>query len=158
MHRLSTLGSAIACAVALAGSASAAPQAATDKTGASGSASASTAPQATKAKAGGAMTLTGCLEAGSEANTFKLTHVADEAGAGTKTAEAMKPDWELIGAPASLKMSDHVGHKVTVTGTHASAAAAAKMEGQTGSGSKAKESMERHLKVTSLKHVAPTCP
>jgi len=155
MHRLSTTGSAIACAVALAASVSAAPQ--TSKPGESAGASASTAPQTTKAKSGGAMTLTGCLEAGSEANTFKLTHVADEAGAGAKTAEAMKPDWELVGAPASLKMSDHVGHKVTVTGTHASAAASAKMEGETGAG-KAKESMERHLKVTSLKHVAPTCP
>jgi len=153
MHRLSTVGSAIACAVALAASVSAPPQA----TPAKPDESASTAPQTTKAKSGGAMTLTGCLEAGSEANTFKLTHVADEAGAATKTAEAMKPDWELVGAPASLKMSDHVGHKVTVTGTHASAAAAAKMEGETGAG-KAKESMERHLKVTSLKHVAPTCP
>jgi hypothetical protein len=156
MHRLSTVGSAMACAVALAASVSAAPQAAKDKTGDPASAAASTAPQATKAK-GGAMTLTGCLEAGSDANTFKLTHVADHAGAGAKAAEAMKPDWELVGAPASLKMSDHVGHKVTVTGTHASAAAAAKMEGETGA-AKAKEGMERHLKVTSLKHVAPTCP
>ena len=153
MHRFSTVGSAIACAVALAASVSAAPQATEPKP----AESASTAPQ-TKAKSGGAMTLTGCLEAGSDANTFKLTHVADDAGAGAKTAEAMKPDWELVGAPASLKMSDHVGHKVTVTGTHASAAAAAKMEGETSAAGKAKEKMERHLKVTSLKHVAPTCP
>jgi hypothetical protein len=115
------------------------------------------ATQATKAHQGNAMTLTGCLEKGDEANTFKLTHVADEAGAATKTAEAMKPDWELIGAPASLKISEHVGHKVTVTGTKAGAGEASKMEGKTGA-SKAKESAERHLKVTDIKHVSPTCP
>jgi hypothetical protein len=113
--------------------------------------------QETKAHHATAMTLTGCLEKGDEANTFKLTHVADQAGAATKTAEAMKPDWELIGAPASLKISEHVGHKVTVTGTKAGGSEAAKMEGETGA-SKAEESAERHLKVTALKHVSPTCP
>jgi hypothetical protein len=112
-------------------------------------------PQATKAHH--TMTLTGCLEKGDEANTFKLTHVADEAGAATKTAEAMKPDWELIGAPASLKISEHVGHKVTVTGTKAGGGEAARMEGKTGA-AKAKESAERHLKVSDIKHVSPTCP
>src|SRR4029077_18027366 len=60
--------------------------------------------------------LTGCLEKGDEANTFKLTHVT---GGG---------DWELVGAPARLKMSEHVGHKVEVSGTSVSAAAAEKAE------------------------------
>src|SRR6476620_79576 len=137
MHRVLNVGSAAICVLCLAVFVEAAPQ---------------------KSKSGGTMTLTGCLEKGSEANTFKLTHVADEAGAATKTAEAMKPDWELIGAPASLKLTDHVGHKVTVTGTSASADAAAKTEGTTGTAGKAKESMERHLKVSALKHVAATCP
>src|SRR3954453_848583 len=139
MQRIAMLAATVVCAIALTVGLHAAPQA-----------------EATKGHDGKTKTMTGCLEKGDEANPFKLTHVADEAGAATKTAEAMKPDWELVGAPASLKMSDHVGHKVPVTGPHASAAAAAKMEGETGAG-KAKESMERHLKVTSLKHVAPTC-
>jgi hypothetical protein len=97
-------------------------------------------------KAGGAAkSLTGCLEKGDDANTFKLTHVGTGADA---------KDWELLGAPASLKMSDHVGHKVTVSGSTVSTAGAAKMEG-----TKPKEEAgEHHLKVTSLKHVAPTCP
>jgi len=111
----------------------------------------------TKAHHGKSMMLTGCLEKGDEASTFKLTHVADEAGAAAKAGEAMKPDWELIGAPASLKLSDHVGHKVIVTGTKAGAGEASAMEGKTGA-SKAKEATERHLKVTDIKHVAPTCP
>jgi hypothetical protein len=97
-----------------------------------------------------AKSLTGCLEKGDEANTFKLTHVA---GGG---------DWELVGAPASLKMTDHVGHKVEVSGTTVSAAAAEKLE-HSPAGKKEKQEMksekgEMHLKVTALKHVSPTCP
>lgn len=106
-------------------------------------------------KAGGAKSLTGCLEKGDEANTFKLTHVTGEG------------DWELIGAPATLKMSDHVGHKVEVSGTAVSAAAAEKAEHMAGEKKEAKthekkemkdEKGEHHLKVTALKHVSPTCP
>jgi hypothetical protein len=106
---------------------------------------------------GGPVTLTGCLEKGDDANTFKLTNTAENAGAATKAAEAVKADWELIGAPADLKLSEHVGHKVTVTGTKVGAGQAAKMEGETGA-AKAGEAMARHLKVTSIKHVAATCP
>jgi hypothetical protein len=101
-------------------------------------------------------TLTGCLEKGDEANTYKLTHVA---GGG---------DWELVDAPAALKISDHLGHKVEITGTSVSAAAAEKME-EKGTKEKAEtktkeakemkeEKGEHHLKVTALKHVSPTCP
>jgi hypothetical protein len=112
------------------------------------------ASQETK-KADEVVTVTGCLEKGDDANTFKLTHTADTAGAATKAAEAMKPDYELIGAPASLKLSEHVGHKVTVTGAKVGAEEAAKIEGKK---SATAEAMERHLKVTDIKHVAATCP
>jgi len=103
---------------------------------------------------GATKTLTGCLEKGDEANTYKLTHIA---GGG---------DWELVGAPASLKIADHVGHKVEVSGTAVSASSAEKMEHATEKKeSKAAEKKEMkgemgemHLKVTSLKHVSPTCP
>jgi hypothetical protein len=96
-----------------------------------------------------AKSLTGCLEKGDEANTYKLTHVE---GGG---------NWELLGAPASLKMADHVGHKVEVSGTAMSASSAMKMEhaGEKAKGTAMKEeNEEHHLKVTALKHVAPTCP
>ena len=105
--------------------------------------------KSTAHKASGAKSLTGCLEKGDEANTFKLTHVT---GGG---------DWELLGAPASLKMADHVGHKVEVSGTTMSASSAMKMEhgSEKGHGTAMKEEKEEHhLKVTGLKHVAPTCP
>ena len=113
------------------------------------------ASQETK-KADEVVTVTGCLEKGDEANTFKLSHTADTAGTATKAAEAVKPDYELIGAPASLKLSEHVGHKVTITGAKVSAEDAAKIEG--GGKSAAGQAMERHLKVTDIKHVAATCP
>jgi hypothetical protein len=116
------------------------------------------ASQEAESKAGGKITMTGCLEKGADANTFKLTNIAEGAGAAAKTAEAMKPDWELVDAPASLKLSEHVGHKVTVTGTKVGAGEAEKMKGETGTMAKAGEAMGRHLKVTSIKHVAATCP
>ena len=117
------------------------------------------ASAATKAThhAGAAKSLTGCLEKGDEANTFKLTHVASGG------------DWELVGAPAALKMSDHVGHKVEVSGTSVSAAAAEKAEHAHAMGAKKEtkaeekaekkdEKGEQHLKVAALKHISPTCP
>jgi len=133
MKRFLSLGMGLACAVLITGSI----QASQEK------------------KSGDAVTVTGCLEKGGDANTFKLTHTADDAGAATKAAEAMKPDYELIGAPASLKLSEHVGHKVTVTGTKTGAKEAAKIEGKS---TAAAEAMERHLKVSDIKHVAATCP
>jgi hypothetical protein len=101
----------------------------------------------------GGMSLTGCLQKGDEPNTFLLTNA-------TGPGSAAKIDrWELIGAPASLKMADHVGHKVQVTGHAVGAGAAAKMEGKkTTKAEKAEEAGEHHLQVRSFKHIAPTCP
>jgi hypothetical protein len=101
-------------------------------------------------------TLTGCLQKGSEPNTFKLTNVS---GVHAKGAT----EWELVGAPADLKVGDHVGHKVEVTGSTVGMREAEKLEGApaTGKPSKkevAEERKEHHLKVTGLKHVSPTCP
>jgi len=108
------------------------------------------ATAATKHSTAG-ITLTGCLQKGDEPNTFLLTNAT---GTGVKADR-----WELIGAPASLKMSDHVGHKVEVSGHAVGAGAAAKMEGKKGSkAEKAEEAGEHHLQVRSLKHIAPTCP
>jgi hypothetical protein len=114
-------------------------------------ASAGIATAATKHSTAG-ITLTGCLQKGDEANTFLLTNAT---GTGADKADR----WELIGAPASLKMSDHVGHKVEVSGHAVGAGAAAKMEGKKGTkADHAEEAGEHHLQVRSLKHVAPTCP
>ena len=106
--------------------------------------------------AGAAKSVTGCLEKGDEANTFKLTNVT---GGG---------EWELVGAPAALKMSEHLGHKVEVSGTSLSAAAAEKVEHAGAKETKAEEKMEKkeekgekgehHLKVAAVKMISATCP
>ena len=108
----------------------------------------SAAPVAKKnTTAGKGTTLTGCLKAGDGAGTFKLTNV-------TGGPAATNKEWELLDAPASLKMADHVGHKVSVTGTIMGTGQAAKAEGQS---SAREESAERHLHVQSFTHVAATC-
>lgn len=114
--------------------------------GAAVAASAATAAKkGTKAAKG--TILTGCLKAGDSAGTFKLTNV-------TGGPAATNKEWELMGAPASLKMADHVGHKVSVTGTIVGTGKAAKAEGQP---SAREESAQRHLQVKSFTHIAATC-
>lgn len=73
------------------------------------------------------ITLKGCVRAGEEPNTFVLADAKledkDQPGAvGTTGREELARDIEqksvrLIGAPASVKLSEHVGHTVEVTGT-----------------------------------------
>ena len=105
----------------------------------------------------GGMSLTGCLQKGDEPNTYLLTNVTGAAA----------DRWELVGAPASLKMADHVGHKVEVHGSAVSGATAEKLEHEKGAKKdakketkeeKEKEKGEHHLRVHSLTHIAPTCP
>lgn len=97
-------------------------------------------------KGGGAMTVSGCLQKGTEANTFVLANVS---GGGS---------YELIGAPASVNLAPHVGHRIEVTGQAVTKAnKAAKIEGAKGA-EKKEERGERHLKVQSFKMVSPTCP
>jgi hypothetical protein len=125
--------------------------------------------------AGGTITATGCLEKGDVANTYKLTH-------------ATVTDWQIVDAPADLKLAEHVGHKVELTGTAlAPGDKTADEKGiSSGTGSGARTPVEKNpgddqkgissgtgsgaakmkdkdhkagrLKVTSLKHIAATCP
>lgn len=94
-------------------------------------------------------TMTGCLEKGSDENTFRLTNVE---GTGPKTAE--------LHADAKLKLSGHVGHKVAITGT---AIDPKTMKGTTGTagaatGAASKQAAgEHHMRVDSMKHIAGTC-
>lgn len=97
-------------------------------------------------KDGGAMTVSGCLQKGTEANTYVLTNVT---GGGS---------YELIGAPASVNLAPHVGHRIEVTGKNiAKPNKAAKIEGTKGADKK-EERGERHLEVQSFKMVSPACP
>jgi hypothetical protein len=111
------------------------------------------AAAATKSTHAAGMSLTGCLQKGEEPNTYLLTNVTGAAA----------DRWELVGAPASLKMADHVGHKVEVHGSAVSAATAERLEHAKGAKKEAKQEKEKekgehHLRVRSFKHIAPTCP
>lgn len=110
-------------------------------------------------------TLTGCLQKGTEAGAYRLTNV-------TGGPEATNKEWELIEAPAALKLADHVGHKVEITGNVVGVGATKKVEEksttttsaadtgktETTKTSMSEEAMQRHLKVSAMKHVAATCP
>jgi hypothetical protein len=74
---------------------------------------------------------TGCLAAGDSPKEFKLTNV-----------DGGTDEYELVGGKG---LKDHVGHKVEIKGK----LAAAKEKG---------EAAHQHLRVSSMKHIAETCP
>ena len=103
---------------------------------------------AQKKAAGGSHSMTGCLQKGDEANTYKLTNVE---GTGPKEVE-------IVGMAKGVDLAPHVSHKVTITGTAVSTKAAAKAEGTKGSADMKKEAGEHHMRVTAVKMVSSTCP
>jgi SH3 domain-containing YSC84-like protein 1 len=97
-----------------------------------------------RAEAKGNVSVTGCLQRGDEAGEFSVT------GEDGKV-------WELHSS--TVKLEDHLGHKVTVAGTaRAESKAEAKNEKKEGEVVKASEKEEyRNLRVTSLNMVSETC-
>jgi len=90
-------------------------------------------------------TVTGCLQKGDEADEFAIT------GEDGKT-------WEL--RSKTVKLAEHVGHTVTVTGVrhHETKAEEAKEEKAEGKESKEAEAKEAgDLRVTGLKMVSESC-
>ena len=86
-------------------------------------------------------TVTGCLQKGDEAGEFSIT------GEDGKT-------WEL--SSKSVKLDEHVGHQVTVTGSaHRESKAEEKKEGQMEKAGGKEEYGD--LRVTDLKMVRETC-
>ena len=107
------------------------------------------AAEATKEKpADKPHTMTGCLEKGADATTFRLTNVE---GAGPKTVE--------LQADASKKLAAHVGHKIAVTGTDVDPMTTAK--GPAGkpepSPAPTPGAPEHQMRVNSVKMVSETC-
>lgn len=88
------------------------------------------------------ISVTGCMQKGSEADTYVLS-------SNGKT-------YELIGATAGVNLADHVGHKITVAGTRVKPKKAAKIEGKTAAGAK-EEHGENNLKVKSVKMISASC-
>jgi hypothetical protein len=85
------------------------------------------------------VTVTGCLEKGDDAGEFNLTHATGGSA----------QSYELVAGGKSVDLSAHVGHKVEVTGEKAA---------EPQMGAEKKEHAHDHLKVSSLKHIAPKCP
>jgi hypothetical protein len=120
-------------------------------------------PQA-KAADDRSVTLTGCLAAGEQPDTFTLTHIrtAERPAAkpgemvgttGLKTGDVVR----LIGTDAA-KLKAHVGHTISVTGM-----LVPRKEGYGAPGAKpdtpaAKDEADMRLNVKSFKHVDTTCP
>jgi hypothetical protein len=130
------------------------------------------------------VTVTGCLRAGDEPNTYVLqdvkwddkdksaTGAAAGAGAATGTAGAASAAMaatkiKLIGAPAGVQLSEHVGHTVQITGMLAPAAkataggAAAGTGAATGTagtaGAAAGAAKDQALNVRTVKMVSSSC-
>jgi hypothetical protein len=91
--------------------------------------------------------MTGCLQKGDEANTFKLTSIA---GKGPRTVE-------IVQTATGVDLASHVGHKVTITGMPMSQQAAAKAEGTTYKKDK-EERGEHHMRADAVTMVSTTCP
>ena len=72
------------------------------------------------------LTVSGCLRNGEEPNTFVLTSVkwldktsAEKSAVGTSGSDADNSGatLRLVGTPSGVRMSEHVGHTVEITGT-----------------------------------------
>ena len=141
----------------------------------------------TAAKGGKTMTLTGCLAKGSDASSFMLNDAMPATAAKEQSKETSKSadmkSYHVMTKDSALKLADHVGHRVTLTGTvdemagsSAAGSATSSAGGRTGSAAgtgaaggttasgttaggtgAAKGGSMAHLTVTSMKHVAATC-
>lgn len=68
------------------------------------------------------VTLTGCLKAGADSDTFVLMNAFTEPvttsdAAGADRRRGAVDEWELKGATNRLKLREHVGHRVQLTGS-----------------------------------------
>ena len=106
--------------------------------------------------------VTGCLAKGADATTFTLSDAmpatADKEQSKESAASSEKKTYAVVVKDTSLKLADHVGHKVTLTGTiDQSAAGAPKAGAPEATGTTGKGGAMPNLSVTALKMVAPSC-
>jgi hypothetical protein len=87
--------------------------------------------------------MTGCLEKGETANTWRLMNT----GKGPKTVE-------IVEVASGVDLAPHVGHTITITGTAVGAKEAAAKEHEK---NKKEERGEHHMKVDAVKMVSDTC-
>jgi hypothetical protein len=131
-----------------------------------------------------AVTIVGCLRAGETPNTFVLANVKDESAARMPATDpnpanppatppanppatppqdpssigttGMANEVKLIGAPADLDLSKHVGHTVAITGSWAPMAKADRPTGTTGAATGA-SSEKKSFNVKSMAHRSESC-
>ncbi len=106
--------------------------------------------------------VTGCLAKGADASSFTLSDAMPATADKEQSKEAPKSaemkSYQVVAKDASLKLADHVGHKVTLTGTiDESAAGAPKAGAPEPTGTAGKGGSMPNLSVTALKMVAPSC-
>jgi hypothetical protein len=123
-----------------------------------------------------AVTVTGCLKAGSTAGTYELTNAkmgsssgssatgtSGAAGAAGSASASAGQTIKLTGDPSGAKLSDHVGHTVQVTGKIAGAGSSTSGTSGTGAGAgtgtsgTAGSSAAKTLDVDSVKMVSSSC-
>ena len=113
--------------------------------------------QDTKAKT---VSVTGCLAAGADAKSFTLNDAMPAAAEKEQSKEAPKSS-EMksykVTADESLKLTSHVGHKVTLTGTLEEGAGGATPGPAGTSGTAGGAKPAASLTATSLKMVSPAC-
>jgi hypothetical protein len=125
------------------------------------SATAAQAPSQ-EAQKGKSVSITGCLAAGADAKSFMLNDAMPAAADKEQSKEAPKSSemrsYRVSAGESSLKLADHVGHKVTLTGTVEEKGAGAAAPGAAGtSGSAGGGKPAASLTATSLKMVSQTC-
>ena len=76
-----------------------------------------TAPSPQAAEASAPVTLTGCLERSKPPNPPPATAYVLRSEKGTTAADARTVVYSLIANGPSVKLDQHVGHRVTITGT-----------------------------------------
>jgi hypothetical protein len=119
------------------------------------------------------VTATGCLRAGETPNSFVLSDVkwAGKAGtpteatgtAGTAGSAAAATTLRLVGAPAGVQLTEHIGHTIEVSGMlndkekSAAGAAASGTGGDQTSRAKAGAKPEQTLNVRTVKMVSSSC-
>jgi hypothetical protein len=131
------------------------------------------------------VTIVGCLRAGDMPNTYVLANVKDESAARTSatdpnptnppstppayppatppqdpsrvgTSGAADKEVKLIGAPASVDLSKHVGHTVAITGSWAPDSKANRPTGTTGT-EPGMGAEKKSFNVKSLAHRSESC-
>jgi hypothetical protein len=107
-------------------------------------------------------TVTGCLAKGADATTFTLSDAMPASADKEQSKEAAKSSekrsYLVMAKDSALKLADHVGHKVTLTGTvDESAGGAPKAGAPAATGTSGKAGAMPNLSVTELKMVSPSC-